>query len=449
MTVDIPAANARRRFAAALSGVWFAVAVACAAAEPVQPASGPGPQNGPGTQGGTGGTGGANDPSVHDLPHVVLVSFDGFRPIYLDRFDTPNFDRFAGRGMAAEGLVPVFPSLTFPAHYSIATGLYPGAHGIAGNRFWDPVRDDEFNYRDPDDPGDGSWWRGEPIWVTAERQGMVAAAFFFPGTEAAIGGIRPSHYFPYDGSVPNRMRVAQTLDWLELPPERRPHLITLYFSLVDSNGHRLGPDHPGMRDSVETSDRLLGDLVSGIDALPHADRVVLVVLSDHGMAAPDPERTETLPESLDLEGVRVVPAGPSISLHTGDDARSRALRDALNAELTHARAWLREELPEHLHARDNRSLGDVMVIPDATGMVQLPGGRSPPSGMHGWDPRLPVMHGIFFAAGPGIAEGVALPPIEAVDVYPFIAHLLDLTPAEGVAGSLAPFRSALQAAPRP
>ncbi|MXZ71057.1 MAG: alkaline phosphatase family protein [Acidobacteria bacterium] len=427
-----------RRTAAALGSIWLAVVAACAGAEPVRPASGPS------TPAGTGGT---NDPSVYDRPHVVLVSFDGFHPAYLDRFETPNFASLAERGMAAEGLVPVFPSLTFPSHYSIATGLYPGAHGIAGNRFWDPVRNDEFNYRDPEDPRDGSWWLGEPIWVTAEEQGMVAAAFFFPGTEAAIGGIRPSHYFPYDGSVPNRMRVAQTLDWLALPPERRPHVITLYFSLVDSNGHRLGPDHPGMRDSVETADGLLGDLMAGVDALPHADRVALVVLSDHGMATPDPDLTETLPESVDLTDVRAVPAGPSISLHTGDDARSRALRDALNAELTHARAWLREELPEHLHARDNASLGEVMVIPDGAGMVQLPGGRAPPAGMHGWDPRLPSMHGIFFAVGPGIAEGVVLPPVEAVDVYPLIAHLLGLTPADGVAGSLEPFRPALRAAP--
>ena len=439
MTVTNVGTAVRRMAATAAGGACLAILLACSAAAPGQPA------NRAATPGGTGGT---NHPSVHDLPHVLLVSFDGFSPSYFDRFATPNFDRLAARGMRAEGLVPVFPSLTFPSHYAIATGLHPGAHGIAANRFWDPVRGDEFNYRETSDAQDGSWWLGEPIWVTAETQGMVAAAFFFPGTEAAIGGIRPSHHRAYDGSVPNRSRVAQALDWLALPPEQRPHLITLYFSLVDSAGHRLGPDDPGMRDSVEAADRLLGDLMEGIDTLPHADQVGLVVVSDHGMAAPDPDLTEMLPSPVDLGGVRVVPAGPSVSLHIGDAGRSRELRDRLNAELADARAWLREELPEHLHARDNRNLGDVLVIPAGTGMVQLSSDRSPPSGMHGWDPQLVAMHGIFVAAGPGIAEGVDLPLIEAVDIYPLIAHLLELTPAEDIAGSLAPFRPALRAAPQ-
>ena len=442
MSVDIPAASARRRFAATLGGVWFVVAAACAAAEPVQPASGAS------TPAGTGGT---NDPSVHGRPHVVLVSFDGFRADYLDRFDTPSFDRLSARGVRAGGLVSVFPSLTFPGHYSIATGLHPEAHGIVGNRFYDPVRDDEFDYRDREDAQDGSWWGGEPIWVTAEKQGMVSAAFFFPGTEADIGGVHPSHWRPYDGSVPNVERIEQVLAWLEMPAVERPHFITLYFSLVDSAGHRLGPGHEDFGETVEAADRLLGQLMRGLDALPHAEQIALVVVSDHGMAAVDPEQLTVLPEMADLDDTRLAPAGPSMSVHVGDPGRAATLRDELNTRLIHARAYLREELPEHLHARGNPRMGDIVVIPNGMGFV----GSSSfverlratfRQGQHGWDPRLPAMHGIFLAAGPGIAAGVTLPPVEAVDVYPLIAHLLGLTPAEGVAGSVEPFRPALQAA---
>ena len=395
------------------------------------------------------GTGGINQPAVESRAHVVLVSFDGFHPAYLDRFDTPHFDRLAARGMRAAGLVSVFPSLTFPAHYSIATGLHPEAHGVIGNRFFDPLREAEFNYRRREDAQDGSWWGGEPIWVTAETQGMVSAAFFFPGTEADIGGVRPSHWRPYDGRVPNRERTEQVLDWLALPPAERPHLVTLYFSLVDSAGHRLGPDHPDMRDSVERADRLLGRLLEGVDALPHAARVALVVVSDHGMAAPDPEATTVLPEVTDLRGVRLVDAGPAVSLHVGDAARARALRDRLNARLAHARAYLREELPEHLHAGGSPRFGDVLVVPDGFGMVQFNADYSPPSGMHGWDPTLPRMHGIFLAAGPGIAAGVTLPAVDAVDVYPLMTHLLGLSPNPEAAGSLAAFAPALQSVPAP
>ena len=395
-----------------------------------------------------GPSGGVNDPAVRGRPYVVLVSFDGFRPDYLRRFDTPHFARLAARGARADGLVTVFPSVTFPGHYSIATGLYPEAHGIVGNRFYDPQRDDEFDFRDDDDPGDGSWWGGEPIWVTAERQGMVTAAFFFPGTEADIGGVRPSRWRPYDSGVPNAERVAQVLAWLALPAGERPHLITLYFSLVDSAGHDLGPNAPGMRRSVEAADGLLGRLLDGVDALPHAARVALVVVSDHGMAAPDPDRLTVLPDVADLRGVRLVAAGPAMSVHVGEPARSRALRDELNAGLTHARAYLRADIPARLRVRGSPRIGDILVIPDGRGLV---GFRRVVErvrlllrpGMHGWDPQLPEMHGIFLAAGPGIAAGVALPPVEAVDVYPLVAHLLGLTPHPGVAGDLAPFAAAL------
>ena len=394
------------------------------------------------------GTGGINHPAVQSRPHVVLVSFDGFHPAYLTRFDTPHFDRLAARGMRAAGLVSVFPSLTFPGHYSIATGLHPEAHGVVGNRFFDPARGAEFSYR-RDDAQDGSWWDGEPIWVTAETQGMVSAAFFFPGTEADIGGVRPSHWRAYDGRVPNAERVEQVLAWLALPPAERPHLVTLYFSLVDGAGHRLGPDHPDMRRSVERADGLLGRLMAGIDALPHGERVALVVVSDHGMAAPDPDQTTVLPEVTDLGGVRRVAAGPSVSLHVGDPERARALRERLNARLVHARAYLREELPDHLHASGNARLGDLLVMPTGFGMVQFDADDSPPAGMHGWDPTLPAMHGIFLATGPGIAAGVTLPAVDAVDVYPLVAHLLGLKPNPEVAGDLAAFEPALRPAPGP
>ena len=428
--------------AAALAGILTVLLAACGAASSTAP---PAPAA---AVGAGGGSGGVNGPAVRGRPYVVLVSFDGFRPDYLRRFHTPSFARLAARGARAEGLVTVFPSLTFPGHYSIATGIYPEAHGIVANRFYDPLRDDEFDFRDDDDPGDGSWWGGEPIWVTAELQGMVSAAFFFPGTEAAIGGVRPSHWRPYDGGVPNTERVAQVLAWLALPEGERPHLVTLYFSLVDSAGHDLGPDAPGMRRSVEAADRLLGRLLDGVDALPHAARVALVVVSDHGMAAPDPDRLTVLPDVADLRGVRLVAAGPAMSVHVGEPARSRALRDELNAGLTHARAYLREEIPTRLHVRGSPRIGDILVIPDGLGLV---GFRRVVErvrlllrpGMHGWDPRLPEMHGIFLAAGPGIESGVTLPPIEAVDVYPLVAHLLGLTPHAAVAGNLAPFAAAL------
>ena len=221
---------------------------------------------------------------------MVLVSYDGLRHDYLERVDTPAFDRMMATGVVADALIPVFPSLTFPGHYSIATGLYPSRHGIVGNQFYDPARGEAFSYRDTDDAQDGSWWRGEPIWLTAERQGMTTAAMFFPGTEAAIGGLRPSRWRTYDGRLPNRSRVDEVLQWLRLPPDERPHLITMYFSMVDGAGHDLGLDTGELDEAIGSADRWLGELLSAVEQVPYAEHVYVVVVSDHGMARVDPDR---------------------------------------------------------------------------------------------------------------------------------------------------------------
>ena len=383
------------------------------------------------------GSGGINHPSVVDRPYVVLVSFDGVRPDYLDRFDTPHFDRLARTGVVSDSLIPVFPSLTFPSHYSIATGLYPEHHGIVGNRFYDPLRDEEFNYREQADAQDGLWWGGEPIWLTAERQGMVAATLFFPGTEAAIGGIHPTHWRPYDASMSNADRVAQVAAWLGTVPPERPHLIMVYFSLVDGAGHRRGPDGVEIGDAVRSADRLLGRLLDGIEQLEFGTRVYVVVVSDHGMAAVDPDRQIVLPEVVDLRGVRAIPTGPGMSLYVdGDETRARELRDRINATEPDARAFLRDEVPAHLHHRASTRIGDVLVVPEEGVLVGFQPDSSPPAAMHGWDPTLPSMHGIFLMRGPELVSDRRVEAFESIHVYPFLAHILQLTPNSEIDGRL-------------
>ena len=389
------------------------------------------------------GSGGINHDSVLERPYVVLVSFDGFRPDYLDRFDTPSFDRLTVAGVAAEGLIPVFPSLTFPSHYSIATGLYPEHHGIVGNRFYDPARGAEFDYRGGDAARDGSWWDGEPLWVTAETQGMVAAAFFFPGTDVAIRDIRPTHWKPYDGGVSNDARVEQVVAWLGEPAERRPHVVTLYFSMVDGAGHNLGPDAPAMGGAVRLADRMLGLLIDGIDRLPYGERVYLVVVSDHGMAPVEPDRQIELPALVDLSGVRAVPTGPGMSLHLTDGRDGSLLRDTLNTRLDGARAYLRDELPAQLHFAASPRVGDVVVVPDEGVLVGFRRDASPPVAMHGWDPTLRSMHGIFLARGPGIRPASRIAVFENIHIYPWLARLLRLRAGAGIDGDIAVLTDAI------
>jgi len=391
------------------------------------------------------GSAGFNHPSVDTRPYVVLISFDGFRPDYLDRYNTPHFDRLSTAGISAKALVSVFPSLTFPAHYSIATGMHPESHGIVGNSFFDPDRGEYFNYRDRATVEDGTWWDGEPIWVTAETQGMVTAAFFFPGTEAAIKGVRPTYWQPYDGQVPNTNRIQQVLEWLSLPTKQRPHLITLYFSLVDQDGHNIGPESSGMRQSVERADGLLGQLTTGLQSLSHAKQVALVVVSDHGMAAPNTTQVSLIPEAATRSHIRTVSVGPMVTIHTDGHRQSLELRDQLNNSLDNAHAYLRENIPIHLHHRSNRRIGDVVVIPEGTGIVRATRDANIPAGMHGWDPTFKDMHGIFMASGPGLRPGTRLDQVRSIDVYPFLATLLGLQPHEDVVGTITAFESALLA----
>jgi predicted AlkP superfamily pyrophosphatase or phosphodiesterase len=384
------------------------------------------------------GTGGINAVAQRDKPYVILISFDGFRADFLDRFELPNFRRVVRQGARARALVPVFPSLTFPNHYSLVTGLLPARHGIVGNSFYDPERKAAYSFRDANTVGDASWYRGEPIWVTAESQGLVAACYFWPGSEAAIGGVRPSHWKKYDGGVPNTARVASVLEWLALPEERRPHVVTMYFSDVDSAAHGAPLDGPELARSAVSLDRALGQLLDGLDALPVRDRTYVLLTSDHGVAETSGAQTVLLGSLVDTTDVRVGFTGPVASLHARDAAHAVRVRDAINARLQHGRAYLRAELPERYGYRDDPRAGDVVIVMDESWRIAsapLDGLRPDRRwGEHGWDPSLPSMQATFVISGPRIRRGITIPPVDNVDVYPLMAELLGLRPAAGIDG---------------
>jgi hypothetical protein len=394
------------------------------------------------------GSGGVNHPRWSEAPYVVLVSFDGLRHDYPDRGLTPNLLRLAERGVRADGLIPMFPSKTFANHYSIATGLAPGRHGIVGNDFYDPGFDATYRLRDRMAVEDGRWYGGEPIWVTAETQGMVTAAMFFVGTEAPVRGVQPTWWHKFDESVTEETRIRRVLDWLALPAERRPHLITLYFERLDSHGHRFGPESAELNASLAVADSLLGRLLEGIAALPHGDRVHVLVVTDHGMS-PYVREPVILEDWADLAGVRVIAAGPIAHLYTqGDTARARALRAAL-AAAPGISAYLPEETPPEWQTARNPRFGDVLVVAEEGVQIRQRhqmGERSPAS--HGW-PATRSMHGAFVAAGPRLRSGLRIPAFENVHIYPLLAEILGLEPARAVDGRLDVLRPILKEAAAP
>src|SRR6266550_4951704 len=215
-------------------------------------------------------------------PYVVLVSLDGFRYDYTERYGAKNLLDMALRGVSApNGMIPSYPSVTFPNHYTIVTGLYPEHHGIVANNFYDPERKEKYSFSDPKTNGDGSWYGGTPLWVLAEQQGMRSACLFWPGSEAEIQGKRPSYYLHLDDKFPDEQRVQQILAWLRLPVKERPHFITLYYSNVDHAGHEFGPGAPETGEAVRHVDEMIGILYEGIARLGLS--VDLIVVADHGM----------------------------------------------------------------------------------------------------------------------------------------------------------------------
>lgn len=374
-------------------------------------------------------------------PYVVLLSLDGFRPDYFLERATTHMARVAQRGVRAAGLEPVFPTLTFPNHLSQVTGLYPDRHGIVSNTFYDPARGAWYSLSNGA-TRDGSWYRGEPIWATAERQNVRTASFFWPGSDAEIASRRPSMWKPYNGVVPNAERVDSVLAWLRLEPARRPHLVTLYMSDVDSEGHRVGPDGASIQNAITAVDLALGRLIDGLDALPQRDSVFLVIVSDHGMARYEASQSESFESYADMRGVIVGTAGPYANLHVpaGDTAAIR-LRDQLDAGLQHGRAYLRDDVPAALHHRSDPRVGDVVVVMEAPWQIRS-GSLFAGGGHHGW-PADEDMYGILMVYGPGIPAGKTIGRVRAIDLHPFLAELLGIEPAAGIDGTSGAIRAVI------
>jgi alkaline phosphatase D len=382
-------------------------------------------------------TGGENAPSRIDAPYVVLVSLDGFASRYVEQYDPPALQALAARGVwAPEGMVPVYPSKTFPNHYALATGMYPAHNGIVANTFLDPDRGAWYSLGDLSTVQDGSWYRGEPLWVTAERQGMVAASFYWVGSEAAVGGVRPSYWRRYDGGVPNDDRVDQVLRWLDYPEEYRPHLITLYFSSTDGVGHLFGPDSPEMAQAVASVDASLSRLFDGVEALPHAAQVTLIVLSDHGMGHYAASGRRYLAEVVGLDGLIIPESGPAANVHVDGGIQSAAaVRDAVNTGLEGVTAYVASEVPDRLHYRGDPRIGDVVLMPDS-GIVVFPANDRPETGgwTHGWDDALLSMRALFIASGPTLPAAREIEPFEAVHIYPLVTRILGLTASASIDG---------------
>jgi predicted AlkP superfamily pyrophosphatase or phosphodiesterase len=371
-------------------------------------------------------------------PILVLVSFDGWRWDYAAKFGAPALDALAARGLRVRELIPAFPVLTFPNHYTIVTGLYPEHHGVVGNNMRDPAIGEPFSMSAAT-AKDSRWWGGEPLWVTAERHGLRTASLFWPGTEAEIGGVRPTDWRPFDGALTARQRVAQLIDWLGRPEGERPSFIMLYLDDADGAGHDHGPDSAAVRAAAKTLDESLRTIVDAVARLGLAGRTTIAVASDHGMAALSPSRTIWLDDYLDVSTLDVIDAEGVLTLAPRDGTASAidAVFSRLHGVHPHLRVFRRETTPQAWHYRASARIAPIVGVPDAGWTVtsrerrrkRADEGRLPQRGTHGFDPADRLMHAIFVAAGPQVAAGLTVPSIENVQLYNFLCAVLRLEPA--------------------
>jgi len=366
-------------------------------------------------------------------PILILISLDGFRWDYLDLVETPHLNRLADEGVRAEGLIPVYPSKTFPSHYSTVTGLYPGHHGIVSNNMYDSGIDGEFHLHDRAAVQDTRWWGGEPIWVTAERQGKISACLFWPGSEAEIGGFRPTHWEPYDGSKPFEVRVDQVLGWLDLPAGERPRMITLYFQDPNDVSHHYGPEAPETFASIREVDARIGDLVTGIAERGLADQVNLIMVSDHGMAEIAPERFLYLNDFIELLEGELFEDGSIVQIYPRE-GREDLIHDSLGAASPHMTVYRRDEIPERYHLRESSRTPPILGVPEVGWEVTTRGTEREKEllelkGDHGQDPADPRMHGMFIASGPAFRSGLVIDRFESIEIYNLMTAVLGLEPA--------------------
>ena len=364
---------------------------------------------------------------------VVMISLDGFRADYLDRAPAVHLRALAARGVRAERMVPSFPSKTYPNHYALVTGLYPEHNGIVANSMQDAVLG---HFAIGDDPAvrDARWWFGEPIWVTAEKQGLRAAAYFWPGSEAPIGGMRPTWYKKYDGTVPNAERVRSILAWLAMRPDSAPRLINAYFSDADDAGHKYGPRAIETDSAIARLDSAIGAVMDGISRLGLNGKVDLIVVSDHGMAEIHSNQLIYLDDYIALDSVDVIDWTPVAAI-APKAGRERYAYEKLKGANPHLAVYRKADVPARFNFNSGTRITPIVGIADEGWSITTHARATKAApwtigGAHGYDNQLVSMGALFVAAGPAFREGLTVSPFQNVHVYSLVASILKLRPAK-------------------
>lgn len=362
---------------------------------------------------------------------LLLISIDGFRADYTEIHNTPNLNKLSQNGVKAEYMIPVFPTKTFPNHYTIATGRTVENTGLISNNMYDEEFDEYYSLANRDAVQSAKWYEGEPIWVTAEKQGIPTAPLFWPGSEAPIGGTYPSRWAPYDDDLSYKARVDSVLHWLQIEGESAPGFMTLYFSKVDTYGHRYGPESDSTAAAIKEVDEIIGYLTRELENRNLRDHLNIIVVSDHGMISVSKEKVINLNNLIPLDDVEIIDLAPVTAIQTTEQNRMMIYEQLKRAE-EHFRVYLKQEIPEKWGYKNHRRVPDIIMIADPGYSVRTSAGvlsDNFPGGNHGYAPETEEMRSLFIASGPDFKKGVTAEAFQNIHLYELMATLLNIEPA--------------------
>ncbi|GAB2583295.1 alkaline phosphatase family protein [Dyella jejuensis] len=382
---------------------------------------------------------------------LLLISIDAYRADYFDRGLSPTLQALAATGVHADSMQPSFPSLTFPNHYAIVTGLVPDHNGIVANTMSDPELG-KFSIGDRKAVGNGLWWdQATPIWETADAHGLRTATMFWPGSEADIEGKHPDYWKPFDGKVTPDQRVDQVLAWLDLPPDQRPRFLTLYFDTVDHAGHGYGPDSPQVDQALREVDAAMARLVDGLRQRNLLDHMNIIVVADHGMASVPKQNSILIDKLIPMDDVQAVTMGVIAGFNPKRKHDFNAIEEQLEQPQQHMHCWDKTRIPKRFDYGSNARVPQLVCLADVGWRITTTDYLAKHKGKvslgdHGYDNADPRMQALFIAHGPAFQRGIRFHSFPNVDVYPLMAHLLDI-PANFNDGKFEDVQGMLKPAP--
>jgi predicted AlkP superfamily pyrophosphatase or phosphodiesterase len=390
-----------------------------------------------------------NSVEAQTKPYVIMISADGFRYDYAKKYNAENLLRYSAEGVQAKAMIPGYPSITFPNHWTLITGLYPAHHGLIDNYFYDYKRKEPYAKSNRKNAEDGTWYGGLPLWGLAEKQGMLSASVMWVGSASDAGGARPTYYYPYHEKFTPEEKVDKVISLLKLPMDRRPHFISMYLPEVDASGHTYGSDAEETREAVQKVDLAIGKLMQRVNGLG-LKNVSFVFVSDHGMIKVDSGTPIEIPAMLmNKDKFDYYNSETLLRVYVKNPAEVKAAYKELKAGKTDDyEVYLDKKLPGYLHfaTRDDRysRIGQILLIPNAP-KIFLEKGKKTSVGKHGYNPAIvPEMKSTFFAWGPAFKRNMTINEFENVNVYPLVAHILDLKIDQPIDGKLKVLKETLK-----